>query len=85
MSQRLQVLMDPKEIREIRKLASRERLTVAEWVRRALRRARQMEPQGSARDKHGAIEAAMTHAFPTADIDAMLEEIERGYGDTAPE
>jgi hypothetical protein len=85
MSQRLQVLMDPKDIREIRKLASKENLTVAEWVRRALQRARQQEPQGSARDKRSAIDAAMAHAFPTADIDAMLEEIERGYRDTAPE
>jgi hypothetical protein len=45
MSQRLQVLLDEAELREIRKLARRERMSVAEWVRGALRRARQKAPE----------------------------------------
>lgn len=85
MSQRLQVLMDDKELREIRRIARRERLSVAEWVRRALRKARREAPESSVRYKQEAIDAALTHAFPTADIDAMLEEIERGYRDSSPE
>jgi hypothetical protein len=73
--------MDEKELREIRKLASREHVSVAEWVRRALRDARRSVPASQARTKHEALDVALGHAFPTADIDAMLEEIERGYAD----
>jgi len=36
MSKRLQVLLDERDLAEIRGLAQRERLTVADWVRRAL-------------------------------------------------
>lgn len=77
--------MDEKELREIRRIARRERISVAEWVRRALRKARRLEPESSVRSKQEAIDAAFTHAFPTADIDAMLEEIERGYRDANPQ
>jgi hypothetical protein len=38
-------------------------------------------PASQARTKHEALDVALGHAFPTADIDAMLEEIERGYAD----
>ena len=76
--------MDPAEMREVRRLARKERLSVAEWVRRALRAARRLEPETSTRRKREAIDAALEHAFPTSDIDAMLADIERGYGDSAP-
>ena len=36
MSKRLQVLLAERELEEIQRLARRERLTVAAWVRRAL-------------------------------------------------
>lgn len=80
MSKRLQVLLDESEMRELRRLARRSNTTVAEWVRRALRAARRSEPsRGSAR-KLAAIRAAVKHSFPTADVQRMLAEIERGYG-----
>lgn len=39
------------------------------------------QPTGRAQDRLRAVRAAARHAFPTADIDQMLSEIERGYGD----
>jgi hypothetical protein len=81
MSKRLQVLLDESEYREIRRLARLRRVTVAAWVRDAIREARRGQPSGRAEDKLRAVRAAARHAFPTADIDQMLAEIERGYGD----
>jgi hypothetical protein len=80
MSQRLQVLMDERELREVRRLAEREHLTVAEWVRRAIHDASRRVPASDPDRKLAAIRAATKHKFPTADIDTMLAEIERGYG-----
>lgn len=60
-------------------------MTVAEWVRQALRAARRNQPRTGANAKLEAIRAASQHSFPTADIDQMLAEIERGYGSTPAE
>lgn len=79
MSKRLQVLLDESELAKIRNLARRQRLTTAEWVRQALRGAQRAEPGTDARKKLTTVRAAVDHAFPTADIDQMLAEIERGY------
>jgi hypothetical protein len=54
-------------------------MSIAEWVRQALRLARCQEPLNSVEKKLAVIRAAAKHNFPTADIDVMLEEIERGY------
>ena len=79
MSKRLQVLLEEDELREIQRAARRERLTVAEWVRQALREVRRRRPQASLERKLAAIRKAAEHSAPTADIDQMLAEIERGY------
>jgi hypothetical protein len=79
MSKRLQVLLPDPEMAEIRRLARREQVTVGEWVRRALRDARAHQPIHDAQFKLKAIRKAAEYSFPTADIDQMLEEIERGY------
>ncbi|MBV8202900.1 MAG: antitoxin [Acidobacteria bacterium] len=79
MSKRLQVLLEEDELREIQRAARRERLTVAEWVRQALREVRRQRPQASLERKLAAIRKAAQHSAPTADIDQMLAEIERGY------
>ena len=81
MTKRLQVLLDDGELREIQRLARAQRLTVAEWVRQALRSARRRQPSGDVQKKLGAIRAAARHDFPTADIEQMLAEIARGYED----
>jgi predicted transcriptional regulator len=78
MSKRLQVLLDPDEWEQLQEIARRHRTTVSEWVRRTLREAREREPGGDLDTKLGTIRAAARHEFPTADIDQMLQEIERG-------
>jgi hypothetical protein len=52
---------------------------VGEWVRRARRGARMHEPETDPHVKLKAIRDAVQHSFPTADVDQMLAEIERGY------
>lgn len=84
MSHRLQVLLDPTEFAEIRRIARRHHMTVAEWVRQALRAARRDEPVVDPRRKLAAVREAARHAYPTGDIDVMLAEIERGYLGSEP-
>lgn len=82
MSKRLQVLLDEVELDQIRAVAERHGMTVSEWVREVLRRARREEASGATERKLAAVRAAARHRFPTADIEEMLGEIERGYGDS---
>ena len=79
MSKRLQVLLSDQEMSEIKRLAKRERLTVGEWVRRALREARSTRPAVEPEAKLKSIRQAAQYSFPTADVEQMLSEIERGY------
>lgn len=79
MSKRLQVLVSEPEWREIQRLARAQRMTVAEWVRRALGAARRREPLADFDKKLAVVRAAARHAFPTAEIEQVLAEIERGY------
>jgi hypothetical protein len=80
----LQVLLDEAELRDLRRIARAERMTVAAWVRQALRSARRRAPESDPARKLAAIRGATRHAFPTADIDRMLEDIERGYAGPRP-
>jgi hypothetical protein len=84
MSKRLQVLLDESELREIQKAARRDGVTVAEWVRRVLRDARQEGPVRETTRKLDAVRLAARHEYPTADIAQMLAEIERGYLGDSP-
>jgi hypothetical protein len=79
MSKRLQVLLEEAELREVRAAARRHGLTVSEWARQALRDARRREPRGDVDAKLRAVRTAVRYEGPTADIDQMLAEIERGY------
>lgn len=74
MSKRLHVLLPDSEMAEIRCLARRDQVTVAEWVRRALREACSRQPIHNTQFKLKAIRKAAEYSFPTADIDQMLEE-----------
>ena len=78
MTQRLQVLLDDAELAEIKRIAKRHHMTVAAWVREALRAARRDEPASEPRRKLAVVREASAHAFPTGDIDQMLQEIDRG-------
>lgn len=84
MSKRLQVLLDEDELAEIQELARRRHQTTAAWVRDALRAARDSASRPDTRRKLQAIREAAEHHYPTADIDQMLDEIERGYLDPRP-
>ena len=77
MPKRLQVLLDEEEYKEIQGVARRQRVTLAEWVRQALRQARSDYP-GTVEAKLRVIADASRHAFPTADIEDMLGEIDAG-------
>jgi hypothetical protein len=77
-SKRLQVLLPDQEMKEIQRLARRERLTVGEWVRRTLREAREQKPRNDPEAKLKALRRGAKFSFPTADIEEMLCEIERG-------
>jgi hypothetical protein len=79
MSIRLQVVLNEEEMEAIREDARRHGLTVSEWVRRALRAERRESLSREPARKLAAVRAAARHGFPTADIDQMLAEIERGY------
>jgi hypothetical protein len=78
MTQRLQVLLDDSEFDEIRRVARRHHMTVAEWVRQALRVARRDEPATEPQRKLLVLREAGRHAYPTAGIDQMLDDIEGG-------
>jgi monomeric isocitrate dehydrogenase len=80
MTKRLQVLLEDEELADIKRVAQRQRTSVAEWVRSALRRAREADAGQPASAKLHAIREGARHDFPTGSIDDMLEEIERGYG-----
>jgi hypothetical protein len=76
-----QGLFEEIEYARIQRQARERGLTMAQWVREAVREAYRRQPAGDLDRKLGAVRAAVAHEFPTADIDEMLEEIERGYLD----
>ena len=78
MSKRLQVLLDEPELRQIERAALAQRMTVAEWVRQALRAACRHEPSTDSGRKLAPIQAAARHTSPTRDIYQMLAGIESG-------
>lgn len=80
MAKRLQVIVQDPEYREIQRVARSRHMSIAEWVRQALELARRREPLGSIGKKLAVIQRAARHDYPVGDIDAMLAEIEAGYG-----
>ena len=77
MTKRLQVLLSEAEYLEIRQAAERERMSIAEWVRQALRGARRAESERVS-NKLRALADAVAHDFPTGDIEEILGDIEAG-------
>ena len=75
MSKRLQILVSEELDSRLRKAADREQVSMGEWVRRAIeeRLARQADTLPD-----DPLEALRGLCAPTADIDDMLAEIERG-------
>ena len=79
MTKRLQVLLDDEELANIQELARRRHQTTAAFVREALRSARDTATYPEAGRKLRAVREAVAHAYPTADLEDVLAEIERGY------
>ena len=78
MSTRLQIVMSRDEAASLRQAATRGGLTVSEWARRALRRARDEQSGPSPASRLRALDRALACNHPTASVDAMLADIERG-------
>lgn len=79
MAKRLQVILQDREYKEIQRAARARRMSLAEWVRQALNLARRREPLTDVEKKLAVIREAVKYSFPAPKIEAMLEEIERGY------
>lgn len=79
MTKRMQVLFRDSEYRLIQRTARKRGMTLAEWVRQALRAACREEPLGDRDKKLAAVREAATREYATADIEQMLDEIESGY------
>jgi hypothetical protein len=73
--------MDDAELEAIRAAARERGMTVSEYVRVSLREARRKASTGDGERKLAAIRGADRHSYPTADIDQMVAEINRGYGE----
>ncbi len=82
MAKRMQILIDEAEYRRIQRLARRQGMSLAEWVRRALRAAYREQPLGDRDKRLAAVRASSAGEFPTADIEQMLEQIAQGYQHT---
>jgi hypothetical protein len=80
MAKRLQVTLKDHEYRELQRKARAQRVSLAEWVRQALGIARGRKATGKISKKLEVIRTAARFSHPTADIEDMLAEIEKGYG-----
>ena len=78
MSKRLQVVLSDDEMQEVQAVSQAQHMTVAEWVRQALRKERQESPVTTAERKMQCVREAAAYAYPTAKISDMLQDIERG-------
>ena len=85
MSKRLQVVMDDAEYADIEQAAQREGETVSQWVRQALRNARQEQPEVEIARKLALLRTTHAMSGPTGDIEILLEETARGYLHELPE
>jgi hypothetical protein len=83
MSTRLGVVVDEGDLASWRRAADRQGVTLSEWVRQTLRRA-VGATSGDEATRLAAIHLAAAHAFPTGDIEGLLEDIEHGYPADGP-
>ena len=79
MMKRLQVLIPDTELRDLQRVARRHHMTTAAFVRQAIREAQLAADGPTVVERLARIRDASRHAYPTADIETMLAEIERGY------
>ena len=73
------MLVPEEEMEAIQFQATSENVSVGEYVRRVLREMGFRKPSRSAAAKLASIREGAQCGFPTADIEDMNREIERGY------
>jgi len=54
-------------------------MTISEWVRQTLAKACSRESSADVGEKLEVVRAAVRHNFSTAEIGAMLQDVESGY------
>lgn len=79
MPKRLQVILNDSDYRDVQRAARSRRMSIAQWVRQAIRLARRQEPLANTSRKLQAIRAAAQFRYPSGDIEQMLAEIDKGY------
>jgi len=79
MSIRLQILLAEDDLREIKRLASQEHMTVSAWVRRAIQHERRERPRSVVQQKQEVLRKAAEFQFPTADYEDLAADIESDY------
>ena len=79
MSIRLQVLMDPREISQMRKMAKAAETTVAELARQWLRQGMRQRSERPVEDRLSKLKQLSKTNAPTGSIEQMISEIEMGY------
>lgn len=84
MTKRLQILVTEPEFEQLRAAARASRVSVGEWVRRAIRRGFEQPLTRTNDAKLLAIREALAVYAPTADIEQMNAEIEQGYQSGLP-
>jgi hypothetical protein len=78
--------METAEWRSYQRVARAQGMTLSEWARQALRKARSAVAGGDVESKLAAIRgAARNHRAPAPEIDQMLAETERGYTGDDPD
>jgi hypothetical protein len=78
MSKRLQIIVSDEEAQRLKQCAERAGTTLSEWARRALERARASQLGPTPEQKLEALDRALQCGHPTAPIDEILSDIERG-------
>ena len=81
---RLQLLMDPGELRELRRIAKRERTSVAKLLRDAAR-ARYLHDPGAARRRRAAEEICNMNLGPVPDWPEMKKILDERYDHLYPD
>jgi len=69
----------PRSLARHDRAAQEEFAAACRWALRALREAREQKPSSDPASKLKAIRRGAEFSFPTANIEQMLREIERGY------
>lgn len=80
----MQILLAEEELREIKRLAAQEHMTVSAWVRRAIQHEQRERPRSVVQGKQEILRKAAEFQFPTADYEDIAADIESDYLEGLP-